>query len=89
MSDQITLPKLADHSGICPLCSSFIAKHRSWVVALPKAMIPRGDGRCSSDDGGYYYYYDGRRIPMFPRKWAHERCARRYAKQQAKVVVQV
>lgn len=71
------IPTKARTSGICPLCSRYITKNRSWILPLPEAISPRGDGRQSSDDGRYYNA-DGRPISMHPRKWAHQACWPRY-----------
>lgn len=68
---------LAYNSTICPLCSRFIAKKRSWIVRLPEPLVPRGDSRHSADDG-HAYYYDARPISMHPRKWCHAACRPRY-----------
>jgi len=67
----------AKFTGVCPLCSTYIAKGRSKVEALPEPMVPRGNGVRSSDDHGLYHA-SRRPISMHPRVWAHERCVRRY-----------
>ena len=68
----------AKSSGICPLCSRFIAKNHSWITKLPEAIYPRtDDGRYSLDDGEAYYS-SGRRIKRYPRRWCHEACRPRY-----------
>lgn len=69
---------LAKHSGICPLCSTYIRKGKSWIVQLPEPLAPRGDGYRSSDDGGHYHGGSHGPISMRPRRWAHERCASNY-----------
>lgn len=79
LRQAILEPEHAQYSAICPLCSKFVAHNRSVVVRLPTPMVPRGDGRRSSDDGGLYYA-DGQRIDMRPRSRAHLRCAKRYLK---------
>ena len=82
---------LATQSGICPLCSKFIAKNLSPIVALPEPLTPRtlpprwhGEYTYthSYDDGGNYYA-DGRSISLSPRAWAHERCAERWVERRA------
>lgn len=73
---------IARQSGICPLCSTFIAKNRSRIVALPVPIAPRGNGRFSFDDGGAYYA-DGRTISMSRRAWCHAKCRPRFDQEPA------
>lgn len=79
---------IAQHSGICPLCSKFIAKGRSRVFPLYPPMRPLataiggregGAAWVSADDGGPYYA-DGHKPSLKPRSWAHARCATRLAR---------
>jgi len=67
---------IAKYSGHCPLCSKYIAKSRSKIRALPKAIPLRSHcGRSSLDDGNVYNY-DGKQIYDWetPRLWVHEAC---------------
>ncbi len=68
---------IARQSGICPLCSKFIAKNLSRIVPLPEPIPPRGNGRFSFDDGEAYYA-DGRTISMVERAWCHAKCRPRF-----------
>ena len=67
---------IAKFGGICPFCSTFIAKGRSKIVRLDPSVVPRAtpDGRFSLDTGETYYATGGS-ITLEPRKYAHERCA--------------
>jgi hypothetical protein len=67
---------IAKFGGICPFCSTFIAKGRSRIVRLHPPVAPRAtpDGRFSLDTG-QAYYATGASITLEPRKYAHERCA--------------
>ena len=70
---------IAKSSGICPLCSVFIAKSQSHIRKLPVPIPPLTiDGRCCVADGKFYYW-DGRRIGQSARGWAHEYCVPHYA----------
>ncbi len=67
---------VARYSGHCPLCSKYIAKGRSKIRALPKAIPLRTCcGRESLDDGGVYHY-NGKKIYDWesPRLWVHTKC---------------
>lgn len=81
-SDGLAKPLRAKHSGICPLCSTYVRKGQSLVVRLPEALVPRGDGYRSSDDGGHYHGGSPGPISMQPRWWAHERCAINYMRNE-------
>jgi len=58
----------------------YIAKGRSNIEQLPKALVPRDEGRQSAAEHGHYYY-GGRVLRMHPRQWAHARCVERYLKE--------
>jgi hypothetical protein len=73
---------LATRSGICPLCSKYIAKNLSPIVRLPKPIVPRGDGRISADDNRPYHA-DGHSIGLHPREWCHVACYPRHRKPPA------
>ena len=73
---------LASRSGICPLCSKYIAKNLSPIVRLPRPIVPRGDGRISADDNRPYHA-DGRSIGLYPREWCHVACYPRHRKPPA------
>lgn len=70
----------ATRSAICPMCHVFIAKHRSWIVKLPRPLAPRAvvadynprKGRCA--DTGRPWYANGR-LPSLHKRWmVHRAC---------------
>jgi hypothetical protein len=78
------------HSGTCPLCDRYIRRGRSRVAALSVPLRPstehvhyrahRGGRR---DKGEWVSMPDGRPLTVQPRRWAHELCARRHARDTA------
>lgn len=72
-----TTPTLATYSGACPLCHTWIAAKKSWIVRLPEAISPRESFGFSLDTGKRYYG-DRRTVTSTPRRFAHWYCAPRY-----------
>ena len=69
---------LAEHSGLCPLCSRWITKHRSWIDSLPIPLVPM-EGVVYRPGRGWSYEWAGDdTVRLTPRRWAHADCARRW-----------
>jgi hypothetical protein len=78
---------IAAHSGLCPLCCGFIVSGRSKVAALRPPLRPstahvhyRPHRAGRRDKGEWVNSSDGRPIAVKPRRFAHELCARRHAR---------
>lgn len=69
---------VAKHSGICPLCSTYIRASQSEIARLPEPIVPRiefdAEGRCYSFDTGYPYNPKCTAPRATLREWAHRDC---------------
>jgi hypothetical protein len=70
---------LAEHPGTCPLCADYIAKGKSWIVALAVPMPPSTKlvSYEARETPGWYRHtsYERGRGVVRARRWVHGRCA--------------
>jgi len=74
-----TAPLTARAGGICPLCTTYIAKGRSRVLPLPVPLVPTLAQVMYDPRRGWRERTGaGRSIRVNARTWAHEHCVRRH-----------
>jgi hypothetical protein len=76
----------AEHDGVCPLCTKYVAAGRSWIAALREPLPLTLDHVFYDADRGHWrwrWYGGPDPVQLKSRRWAHAACQERHEEQTA------